>query len=46
MDKKIFKNKKVIVMGIGLTGGVGGGAKLFCQQEAGDFVNALSTQKE
>jgi len=41
-----FKNKKVVVMGLGLHGGGVGVAKFFCSQKADVLVTDLKTKKE
>jgi len=43
MDKKIFKSKKVLIMGLGLHGGGVGVAKFFCKQGAEVLVTDLKT---
>lgn len=45
MDK-IFKNKKVVVMGLGLNGGGVGVAKFFCKQGAEVLVTDLKTESQ
>lgn len=44
--KKLFKDKKVTIMGLGLHGGGVGAAKFFCQQGAKVLVTDLKTKKE
>jgi UDP-N-acetylmuramoylalanine--D-glutamate ligase len=46
MTKKLFQNKKVLVMGLGLHGGGVGVAKFFCKQGAHVLVTDLKTQKQ
>lgn len=46
MNKKIFKDKKVLVMGLGLNGGGVGVAKYFYQQGADVLVTDLKTAKQ
>jgi len=46
MNNKIFKAKKVVVMGLGLHGGGEGIAKFFCQQGAKVLVTDLKTKKQ
>lgn len=43
---KPFKNKKVVIMGLGLLGGGIGAAKFFCKQGAKVLVTDLKTRKE
>ena len=43
MTKKIFKNKKVLIMGLGLNGGGVGVAKFFCKQGADVLVTDLKS---
>lgn len=43
---KLFKNKKVVIMGLGLLGGGIGAAKFFCKQGAKVLVTDLKTRKE
>jgi len=42
----LFKNKKVVVMGLGLHGGGVGVAKFFCQQRAKVLVTDLKTKNQ
>ncbi len=44
--KKIFKNKRVTIMGLGLLGGGVGAAKFFCKQGAKVLVTDLKTKIE
>ncbi|MCX6720445.1 MAG: UDP-N-acetylmuramoyl-L-alanine--D-glutamate ligase [Candidatus Staskawiczbacteria bacterium] len=44
MSKNLFKNKKVLVMGLGLHGGGVGVAKFFCEQGAEVLVTDLKTE--
>jgi UDP-N-acetylmuramoylalanine--D-glutamate ligase len=44
--KKIFKGKKVLVMGLGLNGGGVGVAKFFCKQGAEVLVTDLKTEEK
>ena len=44
--KKLFKNKKVTIMGLGLHGGGVGVAKFFCQQGAKLLVTDLKTKNQ
>jgi len=44
--KKIFKNKKVVIMGLGLVGGGVSIAKFFCRQGADVLVTDLKSKKE
>ena len=44
--KKIFKDKKVVVMGLGLNGGGVGVAKFFCRQGASVLVADLQTKEQ
>ena len=46
MEKGIFKNKKVLVMGLGLHGGGVGSAKFFCKQGADVLVTDLKTEEQ
>lgn len=46
MDKKLFKNKKVLVMGLGLNGGGVGVAKFFYRQGAEVLVTDLKTKEQ
>ena len=46
MDKKIFKNKKVLVMGLGLHGGGVGAAKFFYKSGAEVLVTDLKTREQ
>jgi len=43
---KLFKNKKVVIMGLGLLEGGVGAAKFFCKQGAKVLVTDLRTKKE
>lgn len=43
---KQFKNKKVLIMGLGLHGGGAGAAKFFCSQGANVLVTDLKTEKQ
>lgn len=43
---KLFKNKKVLVMGLGLNGGGVGVAKFFCKQGAEVLVTDLKTDQQ
>ncbi len=43
---KLFKNKKVVIMGLGLLGGGVAAAKFFCKQGAKVLVTDLKTRKE
>jgi len=43
---KLFKNKKVVVMGLGLLGGGIGVAKFFCKQGAKVLVTDLKTKRQ
>ena len=45
MSKKLFKNKKVLIMGLGLHGGGVGVAKFFCEQGANVLVTDLKTKE-
>ena len=45
MKKNIFKNKKVLVMGLGLNGGGVGVAKFFCKQGADVLVTDLKSEE-
>jgi len=45
MDK-LFKNKKVLIMGLGLHGGGAGVAKFFCKQGADVLVTDLKTKEQ
>ncbi len=44
--KKLFKNKKIVIMGLGLLGGGVGAAKFFHKQGAKVLVTDLKTRKE
>lgn len=44
--KNLFKEKKVLVMGLGLNGGGVGVAKFFCKQEADVLVTDLKTAEQ
>lgn len=44
--KKLFKNKRVTIMGLGLHGGGVGTAKFFCEQGADVLVTDLKTKKQ
>ena len=44
--RDLFKNKKVVVMGLGLHGGGVGTAKFFCQQKAKVLVTDLKTKEQ
>lgn len=46
MDNNLFKNKKVLVMGLGLHGGGVGVAKFFCEQGADVLVTDLKTEEQ
>lgn len=46
MPKQIFKNKKVLIMGLGLHGGGVGVAKFFCRQKADVLVTDLKTKEQ
>jgi UDP-N-acetylmuramoylalanine--D-glutamate ligase len=46
MDKNIFKNKKVLIMGLGLNGGGVGAAKFFAKQCANVLVTDLKTKEQ
>lgn len=46
MAKKLFKNKKVLIMGLGLHGGGVGAAKFFCNQGAEVSVTDLKTGEQ
>jgi UDP-N-acetylmuramoylalanine--D-glutamate ligase len=46
MFKKLFKNKKVLIMGLGLHGGGVGVAKFFCKQGADVLVTDLKTKEQ
>ena len=45
MTKKEFKNKKVLIMGLGLNGGGVGVAKFFCKQGAEVLVTDLKSEQ-
>jgi UDP-N-acetylmuramoylalanine--D-glutamate ligase len=44
--KRLFKNKKVVIMGLGLHGGGAGAAKFFCKQGAKVLVTDLKTKEQ
>lgn len=44
--KKLFKNKKVVIMGLGLHGGGVGAAKFFCKQGADVLITDLKTKDQ
>lgn len=44
--EKIFKNKRVVIMGLGLLGGGISAAKFFCKQGADVLVTDLKTRKQ
>lgn len=46
MDKKLFKNKKILVMGLGLHGGGVGVAKFFYKQGAEVLITDLKTEEQ
>jgi len=46
MPKQLFKNKKVLIMGLGLHGGGAGSAKFFCLQGADVLVTDLKTKEQ
>lgn len=46
MPKEIFKNKNVLIMGLGLNGGGVGVAKFFCEQGADVLVTDLKTEEK
>jgi len=46
MTKKLFKNKKVLIMGLGLHGGGVSVAKFFCEQGADVLVTDLKTPEQ
>jgi len=46
MVKKNFKNKKILVMGLGLHGGGVGAAKFFCAQDANVLVTDLKSREQ
>jgi len=46
MIKNIFKNKKVLIMGLGLNGGGVGVAKFFCKQGAEVLVTDKKTEEQ
>lgn len=46
MTKQLFKNKKVLVMGLGLHGGGVGVAEFFCEQGADVLVTDLKTEEQ
>jgi len=43
---KLFKDKKIVIMGLGLLGGGIGAAKFFCKQGADVLVTDLKTRKQ
>jgi UDP-N-acetylmuramoylalanine--D-glutamate ligase len=45
MPKQLFKNKKVLIMGLGLHGGGVGVAKFFCMQKADVLVTDLKSEE-
>jgi UDP-N-acetylmuramoylalanine--D-glutamate ligase len=45
MEKKIFKGKKVVIMGLGLNGGGVGATKFFCLQGADVLVTDLKSEE-
>lgn len=46
MSRQIFKNKKVVIMGLGLHGGGVGVAKFFCVQKANVTITDLKTKEQ
>jgi len=46
MERGIFKNKKILIMGLGLHGGGVGTAKFFCAQGADVLVTDLKTEEQ
>ena len=46
MVKQFFKNKKVLIMGLGLHGGGVGVVKFFCKQGADVLVTDLKTKEQ
>ena len=46
MERGIFKNKKILIMGLGLHGGGVGTAKFFCAQGADVLVTDLKTDEQ
>ncbi len=46
MSKQLFKNKKVLIMGLGLHGGGVGVAKFFCAQGADVLVTDLKSEEQ
>lgn len=44
--KKLFKDKKILIMGLGLHGGGVGAAKFFCKQGAEVLVTDLKTKEQ
>ncbi|MDP3882447.1 MAG: UDP-N-acetylmuramoyl-L-alanine--D-glutamate ligase [Candidatus Staskawiczbacteria bacterium] len=44
--KRIFKNKNVLIMGLGLHGGGVGAAKFFCKQKAKVLITDLKTKEQ
>ena len=42
---RLFKNKKVLIMGLGLHGGGVGAAKFFCKQGADVLVTDLKSKE-